>query len=80
MNIIDRYILKKVLSTFFFVVLILMAIITVIDITEKTYVIELTGTGEKLDAFLEALDRALILETVRTGACGLGRGEWVIKV
>ena len=52
----------------------------VIDITEKTYVVELTGTGEKLDAFLEALDRALVLETVRTGACGLGRGEWVIKV
>ncbi len=35
MKILDRYILKKVLSTFFFVVLILMAIITVIDITEK---------------------------------------------
>ncbi|MDZ4716082.1 MAG: LptF/LptG family permease [Cytophagales bacterium] len=35
MNIIDRYILKKVLSTFFFVVLILMAIITIIDVTEK---------------------------------------------
>ena len=50
-----------------------------IDLTEKTYVIELTGTGDKLDAFLEALDRSLILETVRTGACGLGRGEWIIK-
>ena len=35
MKIIDRYIVKKILSTFFFVVLILMAIITVIDITEK---------------------------------------------
>jgi len=35
MKILDRYILQKVLSTFFFVVLILMAIITVIDITEK---------------------------------------------
>src|SRR6185295_9996244 len=35
MKIIDRYILKQILSTFFFVVLILMAIITVIDITEK---------------------------------------------
>ncbi len=35
MKIIDRYILKKILSTFFFVVLILMAIITVIDVTEK---------------------------------------------
>lgn len=35
MKIIDQYILKRVLSTFFFVVLILMAIITVIDVTEK---------------------------------------------
>jgi len=51
----------------------------VIDLTEKTYVIELTGTGDKLDAFLEAIDRSLILETVRTGACGLGRGEWIVK-
>ena len=51
----------------------------VIDLTEKTYVIELTGTGNKLDAFLDALDRSLILETVRTGACGLGRGEWIMK-
>jgi lipopolysaccharide export system permease protein len=36
MKILDRYILKKFLSAFFFVVLILLAVITVIDITEKT--------------------------------------------
>lgn len=35
MKIIDRYILKKILYTFVFVVLILMAIITIIDLTEK---------------------------------------------
>ncbi|MBA4145913.1 MAG: permease [Cytophaga sp.] len=35
MKILDKYILKKVLSTFFFVVLILMSIVTVIDLTEK---------------------------------------------
>jgi acetolactate synthase-1/3 small subunit len=51
----------------------------IIDLTEKTYVIELTGAGDKLDAFLEAIDRGLILEAVRTGACGLGRGEWIVK-
>jgi acetolactate synthase I/III small subunit len=51
----------------------------IIDVTEKTYVIELTGTGDKLDAFIEAIDKTLLLETVRTGACGLGRGEWVVK-
>ena len=52
----------------------------IIDVTDKTYTLELTGTGYKLDAFLEAIDRSLILETVRTGACGIGRGEWVVKV
>ena len=52
----------------------------IIDVTEKTYTIELTGTGEKLDAFLEAINRELIIETVRTGSCGIGRGEWVMKV
>jgi acetolactate synthase I/III small subunit len=51
----------------------------VIDVTEKTYTIELTGTGEKLDAFIESVDRSLILETVRTGACGVGRGEWTMR-
>ena len=35
MKILDRYILKTLLSTFFFVVLILLAVITVIDLTEK---------------------------------------------
>ena len=52
----------------------------IIDVTDKSYTIELTGTTEKLDAFLEALDRASILETVRTGVSGIGRGEWVLKV
>lgn len=52
----------------------------VIDVTDRTYTIELTGAREKLDAFLEALDPGLILETVRTGASGIGRGEWILRV
>ncbi len=35
MTILDRYIIKKILTTFFYVVLILVAIISVIDLTEK---------------------------------------------
>ena len=35
MKLIDKYILKRFLSTFFFVVLILLAVITIIDLTEK---------------------------------------------
>ena len=52
----------------------------VIDVTDKTYTIELTGDVAKLDAFIEAIDKALILETVRTGVSGIGRGERVLKV
>jgi len=52
----------------------------IIDVTDKDYTIELTGTGAKLDAFLNAIDRAAILETVRTGASGIGRGERILKV
>jgi acetolactate synthase-1/3 small subunit len=52
----------------------------VIDVTESSYVIELTGNGAKLDAFLDAIDRSLILETVRTGVCGIGRGDRILKV
>jgi len=51
----------------------------ILDVTDKAYTIELTGTSDKLDAFLDALDRTAILETVRTGVSGIGRGEWVLK-
>ena len=52
----------------------------IIDVTDKTYTIELTGDAAKLDAFIEALDRAAILETVRTGSSGIARGERVLRV
>jgi acetolactate synthase-1/3 small subunit len=52
----------------------------IIDVSDKTYTIELTGTGSKLDSFLQAIDRSLILETVRTGASGIGRGDRVLKL
>jgi len=51
----------------------------VIDVTEKTYTVELTGDRSKLDAFIEAIDPAAILETVRTGGSGIARGERVLK-
>jgi len=47
---------------------------------KKTYTIELTGNKSKLDAFIDAIDRAAILETVRTGGSGIGRGERILKV
>jgi acetolactate synthase-1/3 small subunit len=52
----------------------------IIDVTDKSYTIELTGVQEKVQAFLEALDRSAILETVRTGVSGIGRGERILKI
>jgi acetolactate synthase-1/3 small subunit len=52
----------------------------IIDVADGSYTIEMTGSGSKLDAFLEALDRSVILETVRTGASGIGRGDRILKV
>src|SRR6218665_903204 len=52
----------------------------IIAVTEKTYTIELTGDSGKLDAFIDAIDRASILETVRTGTSGIGRGERILRV
>jgi len=52
----------------------------IIDVADRTYTIELTGTGTKLDSFLQSIDRALILETVRTGASGIGRGDRILKL
>ena len=47
----------------------------ILDVTDETYVIELTGDGDKLDAFINALDKKCIIETVRSGATGIARGE-----
>tara|TARA_S200000501_G_C20782972_1_gene725897 strand:+ start:356 stop:847 length:492 start_codon:yes stop_codon:yes gene_type:complete len=52
----------------------------IIDVTDKTYTIELTGNKSKLDAFIHTLDKTIILETVRTGGSGIGRGERVLKI
>ena len=52
----------------------------IIDVADGSYTIELTGSGSKLDAFLEAIDKSAILETVRTGASGIGRGDRILKI
>jgi acetolactate synthase-1/3 small subunit len=52
----------------------------IIDVTDKSYTIELTGDGSKLDAFIDSIDRTSILETVRSGGSGIGRGERILKV
>ena len=52
----------------------------IIDVTDKAYTIELTGNQEKVQAFIDALDRSALLESVRTGVSGIGRGERILKI
>lgn len=52
----------------------------IIDVTDKTYTIELTGNSEKLDAFIKAVDPESVLEMVRIGSCGIGRGDRILKL
>lgn len=52
----------------------------IIDVTDSSYIIELTGTGEKIDGFIQALDGKAILEVVRSGVSGIARGEKSLKV
>ena len=52
----------------------------ILDVTETTYVIELIGEGSKLDAFIKAIDATEILETVRSGATGITRGETSLHI
>ena len=52
----------------------------VVDVGPSVYTVQITGTSEKLDAFIEAVGDASILEVVRTGVCGLSRGEKVLTL
>jgi len=47
----------------------------IIDVTDSSYVVELTGTSQKLDAFIQAVPEDMIVEVVRSGATGIARGE-----
>ncbi len=47
----------------------------IIDVTSASYVIEMTGTSDKLDAFVSTLDQEVVVEVVRSGPMGMSRGE-----
>ncbi len=50
----------------------------IVDVTEKTYTIEVSGKTKKINAFLNALDSAIIIEVSRTGVTGISRGKKAI--
>lgn len=52
----------------------------IIDVTESSYIIELTGESDKLDAFTNTVGDENILEVVRSGVTGIARGERGLKI
>lgn len=52
----------------------------IIDVTNDTYTIELTGSGDKIDAFIDALSVTEIIEVVRSGVSGIARGSRALKI
>ena len=47
----------------------------IVDVSATTYTVQLVGTSDKLDAFIQALSGTQILEGVRSGVSGISRGE-----
>jgi len=52
----------------------------VVDVTSAAYTVQLIGTADKLDAFLDALGELVVLEVARTGVIGISRGEKVLSL
>lgn len=52
----------------------------ILDVANASYLVELTGTGDKLDAFIKAIDHKSIIEVVRSGALGAMRGERSLRL
>jgi acetolactate synthase-1/3 small subunit len=46
----------------------------IIDVTDTSYIVELTGAASKIDGFIEAVSDDQIVEVVRTGPSGIARG------
>ncbi len=52
----------------------------IVDVGASVYTVQVTGTSDKLDAFIEAVGDAVILEVVRSGVSGISRGEKVLSL
>jgi acetolactate synthase-1/3 small subunit len=52
----------------------------IVDVSKESLIIELTGNAHKIDAFINLLNGFDILEMVRTGLTGLGRGEHIASI
>lgn len=52
----------------------------IIDVTPALYTVQLVGDSSKLDAFVDSVGEASVLEVVRSGVSGIGRGDKVLAL
>ncbi len=52
----------------------------IVDVSSTIYTVQLIGTTDKLDAFIEAVKESTILEVVRSGVSGIARGEKILAL
>lgn len=52
----------------------------IVDVTPSVYIVQVAGTTDKLDAFVQAVGESAILEVVRTGVSGIARGEKILSL
>ncbi len=50
----------------------------IVDVSATNYTLQLSGTSDKLDAFIRAIGKTAILEAVRSGVSGISRGDKVL--
>lgn len=53
---------------------------TIVDVLPEVYIIQLAGSSNKLDAFIDAMRDSGILEVARTGVAGIARGTKALRV
>lgn len=52
----------------------------IVDVGPSVYTVQVTGTSDKLDAYLEAIGDDNVIEVVRSGVSGLARGEKTLSL
>ena len=52
----------------------------IVDVTPSIYTVQLAGTTDKLDSFIQAVGTASIVEVVRSGVTGIARGDKVLSL
>ncbi|MDY0205794.1 MAG: acetolactate synthase small subunit [Pseudomonas sp.] len=52
----------------------------IVDVSPSLYIVQLAGTTDKLDSFIQAIGPASILEVVRSGVTGIARGDKILSL